>query len=67
MKLSLMVVVFALATAIQAQAASQTYCNVVGVRQGRFKGESTSAQHRDAIPILDFAYEVKSPRDPATG
>ncbi len=40
---------------------------ITGSKQGRFKGESTSVNDKDGIPVLAYRYEVVSPRDPVTG
>jgi type VI secretion system secreted protein Hcp len=40
---------------------------ITGAKQGVFKGESTKANEKDKIPVLDFGYEVISPRDPTSG
>lgn len=46
-----------------AQAAYEFYVKVEGVKQGVFKGSLASGK----IPGLSFHYNVKSPRDSATG
>jgi type VI secretion system secreted protein Hcp len=43
------------------------YVNVEGSRQGKFKGESSRRGEESAFAGLRFAYEVKSPRDAASG
>lgn len=43
------------------------YVTIEGTKQGKFKGESQSAAHKDAIIGLRFSYDVKSARDVATG
>lgn len=45
--------------------AYEFYVTIQGSKQGKFKGESL--QHKDKIPALSFSYEVKAPRDVATG
>jgi type VI secretion system secreted protein Hcp len=40
---------------------------IEGMKQGKFIGESTSKPHAGKIPALGFWYEVKSPRNVATG
>jgi len=40
---------------------------ITGSKQGTFKGESIRGNEKNKIPVLDFGYEVVSPRDPATG
>jgi type VI secretion system secreted protein Hcp len=40
---------------------------IEGTRQGVFKGEGNGARNRDKLIGLDFAYELLSPRDAATG
>jgi len=40
---------------------------IEGAKQGKFKGEGTHEGSRDKIIGLGFEYEIKSPRDAATG
>jgi type VI secretion system secreted protein Hcp len=40
---------------------------IKGKKQGAFKGESPVEAHKNKIEGLSFEYEVKSPRDLATG
>ena len=40
---------------------------IKGQKQGQFKGESPKDKDKDTMLGLSFAYEVKSPRDVATG
>ena len=47
--------------------ALEFYVTIEGTKQGKFKGESTAADHKDQLAGLAFDYEVISPRDPATG
>ena len=47
--------------------AFQGFMAVKGVKQGQFKGESTSTPQSDLIPILDIQNQVSLPIDPATG
>ena len=43
------------------------YVTIQGKKQGQFKGESLREREKGKIPALRFVYEVKSPRDAATG
>ena len=47
--------------------AYQFYVAIKGKKQGAFKGESPQDAQRSKIEGLAFEYEVKSPRDLATG
>lgn len=47
--------------------AYEFYMTIEGTKQGKFKGESTRAAHKDKAPCLQFSYAVQSPRDVATG
>ncbi len=47
--------------------AYEFYVSIEGTQQGKFRGESIREHFKDKIPGLRFAYEVKSPRDAATG
>ncbi len=47
--------------------AYQFFVSIKGTKQGMFRGESLREQYKDKIPGLRFAYEVKSPRDVASG
>ena len=47
--------------------AYEFYMTAEGTKQGKFKGESTRAAHKDKSPCIQFQYGVKSPRDVATG
>ncbi len=47
--------------------ALMAYVAIDGVKQGKFKGESSKLTHRDTIGVVGFNYEVVSPRDAATG
>ena len=47
--------------------AYQFYVTIIGAKQGQFKGEGTGKSHKGKIPAVGFLYEVKSPRDIATG
>jgi type VI secretion system secreted protein Hcp len=40
---------------------------ITGTKQGTFKGEGIKPTDQNKIPVLDFGYEVISPRDAATG
>lgn len=50
-----------------AQAASEFYVSITGVKQGPFKGEVTKKGFEGKIAGLNFDYAVLSPRDPASG
>ena len=43
------------------------FLSVEGTKIGRFKGSATQRGMEDKIPVLRFDYEIKSPRDVATG
>ena len=43
------------------------YVTIQGKKQGQFKGESQREREKGKIPALRFVYEIKSPRDAATG
>jgi type VI secretion system secreted protein Hcp len=43
------------------------YVTIKGKKQGAFKGESPQEATKDKIKGLGFAYELKSPRDAASG
>jgi len=43
------------------------YVSVKGQKQGAFKGEGTRENIKDKIVAVSFGYDLKSPRDPATG
>lgn len=45
----------------------ECYVKIKGMKQGAFRGESTREAHKDDIPALGYSYEVKAPRDVATG
>lgn len=47
--------------------AYEFYVTIEGTKQRRFKGESPREQHKGKIAGIAFSYEVKSPRDVATG
>lgn len=47
--------------------AYEFYVTVNGTKQGKFKGETIRAKHKGKITGLRFYYEVKSPRDSASG
>ena len=47
--------------------AYEAYISIEGTKQGKFKGESKVAAHKDKIVGLAFEYEVISPHDPANG
>lgn len=62
------VVLFAAVLSISnAFAAFDAYLTVEGTKQGKFKGDSPRDAHKDHTVVLGFDYEVKSPRDAATG
>jgi type VI secretion system secreted protein Hcp len=45
----------------------QFYVTIQGKKQGQFKGESLRERKPGQIPALRFAYQIKLPRDAATG
>ncbi|MEJ7830486.1 MAG: type VI secretion system tube protein TssD [Segetibacter sp.] len=47
--------------------AYEFYVSIEGTKQGKFKGESAREAWKGKIPALGFHYEVKSPRDTASG
>jgi type VI secretion system secreted protein Hcp len=47
--------------------AYEAYVTVEATKQGKFKGESIRDKHKDKVAMIDFSYEVISPRDLATG
>lgn len=47
--------------------AYEFYVTIEGQKQGKFKGESVREKHKDKIAGLKFGYELKSPRDIASG
>jgi len=61
-KLVVSIAVAILVTSTSAFAASPIYVDIDGTKQGRFKSET-----QKGIPVLKLLYEVKSPRDLATG
>ncbi|MCY7309814.1 MAG: type VI secretion system tube protein Hcp, partial [Chitinophagaceae bacterium] len=44
-----------------------TMMKVEGLKQGKFKSESTKAGSTDKTEVLGYAMEIKSPRDVASG
>ena len=47
--------------------AYEFYVTIEAAKQGRLAGESKRAVHKGKLPGIGFSYEVKSPRDTATG
>jgi type VI secretion system secreted protein Hcp len=47
--------------------AYEFYVKVKGQKQGDFKNETPREKHQGKIPGISFHYNVKSPRDAATG
>ena len=47
--------------------AYEFYVTIEATKQGRLAGESTRDVHKGKLPGIGFSYEVKSPRDAATG
>ncbi len=47
--------------------AYEYYVSIEGAKQGKFKGESIREAWKEKIPAIGFEYEVKSPRDAASG
>ena len=47
--------------------AYEFYVTIEGTKQGRLAGESKRAVHKGKLPGIGFSYEVKSPRDTASG
>ena len=67
MKVMLLAVVgLVLGSAVSANAAVSFHVQIDGKTQGKFKGEGTGEKLGN-IPSLHLAFEVKSPRDPASG
>jgi type VI secretion system secreted protein Hcp len=50
-----------------ALAGGNFYITITGAATGKFKGESPDPKHPDDMEGLAYSYEVKSPRDLATG
>lgn len=48
-------------------AAERAYAKIEGSKQGVFKGEAVRVAGRDYIPVIQFDYEIISPRDAASG
>ena len=63
----LSVLVLLMFVPVQVYAAYEFYVTIEGTKQGKFKGESTREGLQNKIPGVGFQYEVKSPRDVATG
>ena len=56
------------ASAPKAHAAYEFYVSIKGDKQGQFKGEGSRAKGQQGwIPAIGFSFEVRSPRDAATG
>ncbi len=47
--------------------AYEFYVTIEATKQGRLAGERTPDVHKGKLPGIGFSYEVKSPRDAATG
>lgn len=47
--------------------AYEFYVTVEGTKQGKFKNETPREKHQGKIPGISFHYNVKSPRDAASG
>jgi type VI secretion system secreted protein Hcp len=47
--------------------AYEAYISIKGTKQGKFKGNSAKNGRHDWIEVLSFSYEMKPPRDAATG
>jgi len=52
---------------VTAANATNFYMQIDGTKQGKFKGESVKPNFTDFMECVKFYYEVKSPRDVATG
>jgi type VI secretion system secreted protein Hcp len=65
--LILVSLVLAVPTALPAQEKVSFYLTVTGKKQGQFKGEATSAQHKNQIGGLRYFYQVTEPQNMATG
>jgi type VI secretion system secreted protein Hcp len=63
----LSVLVLLMFVPVQVYAAYEFYVTIEGTKQGKFKGESTKKGLESKFPGLGFQYELKSPRDAATG
>ncbi|GAC1456109.1 MAG: hypothetical protein PVSMB1_05710 [Gemmatimonadaceae bacterium] len=46
---------------------SEFYVTIEGTKQGKLKGESIRDKWKEHIPGIGFSYDVKSPRDLASG
>ncbi|MDZ4744885.1 MAG: type VI secretion system tube protein TssD [bacterium] len=59
----------ALLTVISSSAgiAGEWHASVTGKSQGKFPGAAKGSPHAGKIPVLTFDYELKAPRDIATG
>jgi type VI secretion system secreted protein Hcp len=47
--------------------AYEFYITIEGVKQGKFKGESTKEKWKDKTAGIGFSYEVKAPTDTVSG
>jgi type VI secretion system secreted protein Hcp len=47
--------------------AYEFYVSIEGTKQGKFKGESARKEHKDKLVGIRFNYQIKSPRDAASG
>lgn len=47
--------------------AYEFYVTVEGTKQGKFKNETPREKHQGKVPGIFFRYNVKSPRDAASG
>jgi type VI secretion system secreted protein Hcp len=56
-----------LTLAVAPPAQAEIFVTVRGQRQGVIRGDSTIKGHENQIVASSFDYDVKSPRDPATG
>lgn len=65
--LTALALVGSLLAARPAQAAYQVYISINGAKQGVFPGESPRDNKTGQIPVLKYDYEIKSPRDLASG
>ena len=56
-----------LVSSMAAPADQVAFMKVVGQKQGALKGPATGAKWAGMIPVLATAFEITSPRDPASG
>ncbi|TAL69052.1 MAG: type VI secretion system tube protein Hcp [Bacteroidetes bacterium] len=67
MKKIVLLVVLLISAYTMSYSAVDFYLQIKGAKQGTFKGETRNQQFPDNIQGIAFSYEIKSPRDAATG